>query len=62
MDMFRDIQPVTLAPSLGCVQAGPDLASHEIDLYCRVVFETPNSGVMGVREASALEADDQLTN
>jgi len=41
--MFRDIRPVTLAPSLGRVQAGADLAQEVIDLYYRAAFETPNA-------------------
>ena len=38
-DMFRDIRPITLSPSLGRVQDGLDLAQQVIDLYYRAVFE-----------------------
>jgi flavorubredoxin len=45
-DMFRDIRPSTISPSLGRVQDGPELAQQVIDLYYRAVFETPNAAVM----------------
>ncbi len=43
-NMFRDIRPSTLSPSLGRVQDGPDLVPQVIDLYYRAVFESPNTG------------------
>jgi len=52
-DMFRDIQPITIAPGFGRVQAGPDLAQQVIDLYYRAAFEPPNAGLTDIREAAA---------
>ncbi len=53
-DIFGNVQPITLAPGFGRVQNGPDLAQQVIDLYRCAVFETPNAGVMDVREAAAV--------
>ena len=47
--MFRDIRPVTLSPSLGRVQDGPDLVQRVVELYYRAVFET-SSGRPGRNE------------
>jgi len=55
-DMFRDVRPVTLAPSLGRVQYGQDLVEQVIDLYHRAVFETPNERAMGARETMTINA------
>lgn len=52
-NMFRDIRPTTLSPSLGRVQTGPDLVQQVIDLYYRAVFETPNADALDIREAAA---------
>jgi len=51
--MFRDMRPVTLAPSLGRVQDGPALVQEVIDLYHRAVFETPSAGETDSRKAMA---------
>ncbi len=55
-DMFRDIRPSTISPSLGRVQDGPELAQQVIDLYYRAVFETPNAAVM---EGACLRENQQ---
>jgi flavorubredoxin len=53
--MFRDIQPIALAPSLGRVQYGSDLVQQVIELYYRAVFETGSVEAVSVRGALASE-------